>query len=356
MMGRALRRAWAGVLVVGLGCGSQADFADPLPDELEGSGTKLVFRTLIDNGIVPNGFEFNGIRWNGIRWNGIRWNGIRWNGVELNSTTSLTNIYYDSTSGTLVGEDDSSNLVALGPNDEVFAEGDYDDGSTITDFEIMISEIEQVTGGTHPYQFHRVQTRMLPDGEWEDACHDGGGNPVKAILLKGDWVPPEYARSTETGADEATTWACRGAALAKCVEWGYHPEGTVSSTLLSDHHQACTRMVRADYCGDGEHHTENGTIIDVDDSLGINEFETSWVIESAWGPDGALCLNEPRKTYWSRTDALTECSSVPSCDANDNDDLTDDAAHWYGQGALMVTRAEPTALLVSPPAPADSGG
>src|SRR5690606_3262165 len=116
---------------------------------------------------------------------------------------------------------------------------------------------------------------------------------------------PEYDRSTETGADQATTWACRGAALAKCVEWGYHPEGTVSSTLLSDHHQACTRMVRADYCGDGEHHTENGTVIDVDDSLGINEFETSWVIEAAWGEDGALCLNEPRKTYWSRTDALT---------------------------------------------------
>ncbi|MCX4246231.1 ADYC domain-containing protein [Paraliomyxa miuraensis] len=317
----------------------------------------MTFRSVVSNDVMNNGFQWNGFQWNGFQWNGFQWNGFQWNSAELNSTPMFA-VAYDSTNGSLEGEDGSTNPLSLEPGDTLLLVGEYTDGTVI---EATVSEVEQITEGPHDYQFHRVQTRTRESadpevwGAWEDACRDGAGNPVKAILLQGDWTWPTYSRYTGPGADTATTWACRGAALAKCVEWGYHPEGVVNSTSLQDHHQACTRMVRADYCGDGEHHTENGTLIDVEDSLGIETHESSWDIEAAWGTDGALCLNTPRKTYWSRTDALTECSSVPSCDANSNDDLTDDTAYWMGQGALFVTRSEPSALLVEPPAPPYGG-
>jgi len=340
-------------MVLVLGCDHE-DVTDPLPDVIDGS-EGFGFRRVMDNGVVNNGFEFNGIRWNGIRWNGIRWNGIRWNGVELNGSTAVLDVAYDSDRGALAGRDEDDERVELAPNDELRAEGDLDDGETVVALETRVSEIEPFTGGSHEFQFQRVQTRVLPNGEWQDACQDGAGNPVKAILLKGDWVAPTYDRDTGAGADLATTWACRGAALAKCVEWGYHPEGSYNGTPLTNHHEACTRMVRADYCGDGEHHTENGTPIDIQDSLGINTHEGSWGIEAAWGPNGALCVNQPRKTYWSRSTAIERCSSLPSCDANGNG-LHDDVAYWVSHGALFVTRNQPAALLTTPPAPSDSGG
>ena len=354
MRGKAL--VLAALLVVGC---DEEGFVEPLPDVMEvtlgSDGTELVtFRDVVDNGVSGNGYRWNGYRWNGYRWNGYRWNGYRWNGITLNAVTA-SNARWDAASGTLK-VDEQSGSKALEPADELLAEGDYDVGDGVTLAEARISEIEQFTSGGHAFQFQRVQTRILPGGQWTDACTDGGGSPTKAILLKGDWSSPEYDRIIGTEAAQATTWACRGAALAKCVEWGYHPDGTHGGTPLADHHQACTRLVRADYCGNGEHHTENGTLIDVADSLGIQSHDTSWPIEAAWGSSGALCLNAPRKTYWSRSAALSECSSLPSCDANANSNLGDDSGYWMTHGALLVTRVTPTALSTAEPMPSDSGG
>jgi hypothetical protein len=352
------------VAVLVSGC-DEEDFIEPLPEVLEitlaSDGSEVVtFRDTVDNGTVGNGFEWNGYRWNGYRWNGYRWNGYRWNGYRWNGV-AVTNIRFDPGTGALLGDDAQSNTVTLGSADQLDADGDLDDG-TITVSQTRVSEIESFTRNSLNFQFQRVQTRVLesasPDvwGPWQDACTDGAGNPTKAVLLKGDWASPTYSKLTGAEADLRTTWACRGAALAKCVEWGYHPEETRSGTPLANHHQACTRMVRADYCGNGDHHTENGTPIDVADSLGIQTHDSTWPIEAAWGPNGALCLNGPRKTYWGRSDALGGCGSIPSCDANSNGNLGDDVAWWFAQGAQLVTRNQPTSLVSTPPAPSDSGG
>ncbi|MCA9649618.1 MAG: hypothetical protein H6712_25645 [Myxococcales bacterium] len=345
------------VVVAATGC-DQEDPFDSLPDVIEDGGDandSQTFRTIYDNSAVPNGFRYNGFRYNGFRYNGFRYNGFRYNSSLLDGV-AVTDIVYDpSTGGLEMTESGGSETFDAG--EVMLFQGDEEDGTV---FEIRISGVEQITASSQDYQFMQVETRVRESadpevwGDWEDACLDGGGIPVKAILLPGDWTNTDYSfiDGSDSGGD-ITTFACRGAAMAKCVEWGYHPQGTYSSTDLGDHHQACTRMVRADYCGDGEHHTENGTVIDVEDDLSINvhESETNENIEAAWGPDGALCLNNPRKTWWTRTDALTNCSSVPSCDHNNNGNLKDDEAYWYGQGALFITRNTPTALNVEPPAP-----
>lgn len=60
--------------------------------------------------------------------------------------------------------------------------------------------------------------------------------------------------------------------------------------------EACTRMARADYFGNGTSHTKDGTVIDVYDRLKIQQSETNsgLAFEAAWGTDGALLLNHTR--------------------------------------------------------------
>ena len=51
------------------------------------------------------------------------------------------------------------------------------------------------------------------------------------------------------------------------MELGYKPWKTVGGVSLRDHHQTCTRVLRADYCGNGVSHTQDGTLINIWDTL-----------------------------------------------------------------------------------------
>lgn len=129
--------------------------------------------------------------------------------------------------------------------------------------------------------------------EYEVAVDDGGGG--REPLCSGAWnraVP--IAGIYEIGGafqPSAThfSFACNSGVVVKCSNWGYKP------WLYGDHHQACTRMARADYCGTGESHTFEGTPIDVYDSAHVNLPASSPdAFEAAWLPRGALCLSRTR--------------------------------------------------------------
>ena len=59
--------------------------------------------------------------------------------------------------------------------------------------------------------------------------------------------------------------------MGKCILWGYQPWSTKNeckgskcrTQALDPWLQACTRMVRADYCGDGRSYTFDGTPIEI---------------------------------------------------------------------------------------------
>jgi hypothetical protein len=55
-------------------------------------------------------------------------------------------------------------------------------------------------------------------------------------------------------------------------------------------------MARADYCGDGVPHTEDGTLIDVFDPAGIQVAveDAALSFEAGWSTEGAVCVNVPR--------------------------------------------------------------
>lgn len=134
------------------------------------------------------------------------------------------------------------------------------------------------------YQTENVSANLcLPDPE----------GVAKAIPLSGHWD------KTGTHIDDGSiTFACTNGVLAKCVRWGYKPWKSLQRRPLRDFHQACTRMARADYCGDGVAHTRNGTLINIYDRLNIQTRNpnTEMTFEAAWTPNGAVKINHTR---WS---------------------------------------------------------
>lgn len=90
---------------------------------------------------------------------------------------------------------------------------------------------------------------------------------------------------------------CTSGAIGKCIRWGYRlweevPDGPSLRAL----HQACVRMARADYGGDGRASTRNGTLIDLYDRFGIQrpQRDLPMSFEAAWGVEGAVCVARPR--------------------------------------------------------------
>jgi hypothetical protein len=127
---------------------------------------------------------------------------------------------------------------------------------------------------------------------------DSNNNPIPVIPLSGTW---DYTTANYSDSDTLFTIACNTTALGKCAMWGYRPWDTAyeGATLrsLQEWHQACVRLVRADYCGDGTPHTVTGTSINVWDVLGIQtQASTSWMREAEWTQGGALCIDHTRWT------------------------------------------------------------
>jgi len=111
--------------------------------------------------------------------------------------------------------------------------------------------VTAVTAGVTRYQLmHHTAT-----GAVTPYCVDGSG----AVPLKGRW--------TSTGLhvdDNLISFACPDAVAFKCTDWGYIA-GNAPGSDAWNHHQACTRMARADYCGDGKPHTFDETRIVIRD-------------------------------------------------------------------------------------------
>lgn len=150
--------------------------------------------------------------------------------------------------------------------------------------------------------------------QWQNYCLPDHNHVAKAIPLSGVW--DETGNHHENG---HITFACTNGVLAKCVRAGYKPWKTVQGRSLRDFHQACTRMVRADYCGSGRSHTKEGTVIDIYDRVRIQTrtLASGMVFEAAWSPDGAVFIN---RTRWpeSLAQLWKECPERLKSPANDS--------------------------------------
>ncbi|WP_437732460.1 ADYC domain-containing protein [Sorangium sp. So ce1335] len=264
--------AMVGLLSLGGGCAAEMGGEEGGEETAE---TALALRAL--NTLALNGTYLNGFQLNGVRFNGVRFNGVRFNGVSLSATT-------------LVGTRASDGRPVRGA-DFIGAdlEAVLDDRSTIT---VRITNVVERSG----ISYYTVK-HPAGGGAWANICGEG----LEAIPVRGTW---DAATGAYADDGSSFTFGCQGAAIGKCAEWGYGAGATLAecrggaceSRDLSYLHQACVRLVRADYCGDGVPHTKTGTAIDVWDALGIQrETEGSGMsLEAEWTVGGAACIKHTR--------------------------------------------------------------
>jgi hypothetical protein len=164
------------------------------------------------------------------------------------------------------------------------------------------------TGTGHTFLYSLDQQ---VDGGWQPACPaDTDGRSV-AIPLAAVWN--EHGDRVES--DTLFTFGCTTGVIAKCYRWGYRPWVNGFGNLVPMH-QTCTRLARADYCGNGIPHTRNGTQINVWDNLpspgpiqrhGLLP-PLGMLFEAGWNTEGAVCLSHSR---WLLDDALLLAALCP---------------------------------------------
>lgn len=255
------------------------------------------------NGVHLNDIEFNGVHLNGVHLNGVHLNNVELNGVHLNGT-ELRGTPEGSVE---IGDDDMIGIKSLAT---------LSDQSTI---EVKIDDVDLIDSR----YYYTVSYTTDHGSSWQLLCGEVSSIPVQALLLTNRWDNVTGARITDS---DMITVACQGSALAKCAEWGYAPwaadivesdAGNVNqhNIPLAELHQACTRMVRGDYCGDGTPHTFAGTMINVWDHFKRQERDTGSTMpfEAEWSPDGAVCI---KHTRWRQSSSnptydhiMTNCSS-----------------------------------------------
>jgi hypothetical protein len=120
---------------------------------------------------------------------------------------------------------------------------------------------------------------------------DGLGRPLCLPDAKGR----RLALPVE-GAAGGFSLTCTSGAEGKCILMGYRPwDRRADGAPMRDLHRACIHLIRADYGGDGNPTTRDGTAIDLYDRYGIQSpIDFSMAFEAAWGVDGAVCVARPR--------------------------------------------------------------
>jgi hypothetical protein len=189
---------------------------------------------------------------------------------------------------------------------------------------VLIAGYEQVdswaSNGEPVAAYALVYTDLAQPLLQRSVCKGTLLDPLQAsvVILAGE----RYDLDTKTVIANQTNWitlACAGSAAAKMSLLGYgpHAEFTDASTPASvGQRQATLKMITADYCGDGESYTEDGTPLEWENQGGtvVPDGEVG-ALEAIWTEDGAACLDVPRVVEIGEV-----ACSLPSCDELSLDD------------------------------------
>jgi hypothetical protein len=233
------------------------------------------------NGVSLNGVSLNGVSLNGVSLNGVSLNGVSLNGVSLNGVSLNGSVL----GGTMGGGGFKSGSQLVGSS----WTGVLSNGTTLS---MRMDSVTAGTGANTDVYMYGISYQSA--GVWTLLCgKDANSVPILAIPITGTF---NYAVGVTGGGsftNDATkfTFGCRGTAIAKCVEMGYKPWKSAATATgnLTNHHVACTRLLRADFCGNGTTYTVNGTQVNIYDSLGIQADTMGWAFEAEWTPNGHRC-------------------------------------------------------------------
>lgn len=261
--------------------------------------------------MLPNTEEFNGDVLNARGWNSEASNARGWNSESVNTVTyqgisfagasigGVSLVGVTIVDGKLVGNRQSDSVQLSGSFlKNARMKGRY---SNLAEVDIRIDDV--IHDNVYDVDWNYVSVSFDSGSSWQPYCKNG--EPV--LPVKNRWS----ATNSRVNDPSVFTFACDMAALAKCVKWGYNPQrskqecdgaGNCKQQQLDDWHEACSRLVTADYCGDGVPHTRNGTAIDIYDNLNIQtRAGTLRGVEADWTANGARCI---RQTRWVNATGL----------------------------------------------------
>ena len=276
--------------------------------------TKVAVWLLV--GVSAGACQVDDLETSTIGQNGMNMQGMNMQGFELGGATqsgsSLANVRVDK--GEVVADRDGVTLhgtalvgahffaqVASADVPPVLAEVEYRITAVTTE---NTAYDPTHSGSTYLYSLDQY---VADTGSWQAACGaDADGRHV-AIPLAATWNT--HGDRVESSA--LFTFACTTGVIAKCYRWGYRPWLTGYGDLAAMH-WTCTRLARADYCGNGVPHTHDGTWINVWDTLpapgpiqrhGGLLPPLGMTFEAGWNTGGAVCLSRAR---WLLDDTLAD--------------------------------------------------
>ena len=229
---------------------------------------------------------------NGKTWNGKTWNGKTFSGISISGSEIVAVLDNGAISR---GKD------LIGATFQTY----FDPGPELYTFKID-DAYQETEAGLQDIWWYKTSYKSESDSSYSPVCTNAVGAVDAGVFLAGMYW--DETTGNRIDQPDSFTFACADGVLAKCTHAGYRPWATGTSckragstkdcktVALKDHHQACTRMLRADYCGDGVPHTLDGTVLDIFDYLQppVQLREENWQMESRWIPTGATCLTKPR--------------------------------------------------------------
>jgi len=171
---------------------------------------------------------------------------------------------------------------------------------------------------------------LLNGDSLNEAIENGDVIALPSIPVSGYWNYDQGVAGGGRKIESVTriTFACTQiGAIGKCVEAGYEPWETDGVSLAAEH-EACVRLLRADYCGDGTPHTVNGVLVNVYDFAGVQDDTETWGVEAEWTEDGARCITGNHRE--AQPVACFDELYDPTCGS---------PADWAG-GTLVVSEIE----------------
>ena len=178
---------------------------------------------------------------------------------------------------------------------------------------------------------------QTPEGEWRNLCEPGPDGRRQGFPIAGRAAKDATIAPAEAGVFELT---CTGGGQGKCVRFGYRPwEKQPDGGSTWSLYNACVRLVRADYSGDGKGTTRNGQPIDIYDFFGVQKKadDPSHDFEAGWSPQGAVCVRHVRVKENTSLAALED--SAQRLKGRTGAICTEEFAR--ANGALLFNRSPP---------------
>lgn len=160
---------------------------------------------------------------------------------------------------------------------------------------LRIDRIEQDTQARFPEHIWLMDAQLRQGAGYAPICPPDAQGNHRALMYQG------YLDASlhYVHAPERFSVSCLSGVEAKCLRWGYLPWRMApdGEQTLAPYYESCLRLARADYCGNDQPTTRNGTQIDIYDRIGIQQPTPGiedFDFEAGWSPAGAVCVHHPR--------------------------------------------------------------